>query len=62
MSWNKYFKALENIYRIKIDNTLKSTIINHFTEELNLYTEQDICEQTTKVIQAYTYRTVRNKE
>ena len=62
MRWNKYFKAFENIYRIKIDSTLQSTIINYLTEELNLYTEQDICEQTTKVVQAYTYRTVRNKE
>ena len=60
MKWNKYFEKLEDIYRIKIDNTLRPTIINHFTENLN-FTEQDICEQTGKIARAYKYRRLRFK-
>lgn len=50
MNWNYYFNTLERINKIKLDNDLKNTIINHFKDDLLLYTEQDIYEQTRRLI------------
>ncbi len=41
--------------RIKINSTLKDTIINHFEEDLKLYAEQDIYELNKKLIYCAKY-------
>lgn len=61
MNWNSYFKALEMSYRIKINQELRNTIKEHFGSNLNIYTDQDLYEQTRKIIQEYTYRTSNRK-
>ena len=56
MNWNKYFENLEFLYRIEINQQLRNTIQEHFGNEFNIYTEQDLYEQTQKIIQDYQYR------
>lgn len=56
MKYKNYFKWLENTYRIEINQELRNVIINHFGDNLNIYTEQDMYEQSRKLIQSYTDR------
>ena len=56
MDWRSYFRALEIAYRIEINHELQNTIKEHFGENLNIYTDQDLYEQTRKIIQEYSYR------
>lgn len=62
MDWNKYINTLENIYRIKIDSQLRNAIINHFIEDLNLNTEQDMYEQSNKLILSSYYSKINGKK
>lgn len=50
MNWDNYFNSLSKQYRIKINQTLKDAIKEHFEEFLNIYTEQDMYEQARKSI------------
>lgn len=61
MNWNKYFKAIEMANRTEINQKLRNAIKEHLGSNLNIYTEQDLCEQTRKVIQEYTYRKSNKK-
>lgn len=61
MNWNKYFKAIEMANRTEINQELRNVIKEHLGSNLNIYTEQDLCEQTRKVIQEYTYRKSNKK-
>ena len=56
MNWKSYFRALEIANRIEINQELQNAIKEHFGENLNIYTDQDLCEQTRKIIQEYSYR------
>jgi len=58
MEFSNYFRTLEIKYNMKLDSTLKNTIQNHFTEELNLFSEQDMYEQSRKVILSYGFRKI----
>lgn len=53
MQWNNYFKSLEIMYRIEINQGLQNTIMEHFGDNLNIYTDQDMYEQSRKIIQSY---------
>ncbi len=53
MRWKSYFRALEIMYRIEINQNLQNAIIEHFGDNLNIYTEQDMYEQSRKIIQSY---------
>lgn len=53
MKWNNYFKSLEIMYRIEINQELQNTIMEHFGDNLNIYTDQDMYEQSRKIIQSY---------
>lgn len=53
MQWNNYFKSLEIMYRIEINQGLQNTIMEHFGDNLNIYTDQDMYEQARKIIQSY---------
>lgn len=53
MDYNNFFKWLENFYRIDIDKELQNTLIEHFGANLNIYTEQDLYEQSRKTIQIH---------
>lgn len=61
MNWNKYFKVIEMANRTEINQELRNAIKEHLGSNLNIYTEQDLCEQTRKVIQEYTYRKSNKK-
>ena len=61
MSWNNYFKSLEKTYRIEINQELRNTIREHFGENLNIYTEQDMYEQSRKIIQNYKDKYLNNQ-
>lgn len=53
MRWNNYFKSLEKMYRIEINQNLQNTITEHFGESLDIYTDQDMYEQARKIILSY---------
>lgn len=53
MKWNNYFRSLENTYHIEINKNLRKIIEEHFGDNLNIYTEQDLYEQSRKIIQNY---------
>ena len=53
MEYNNFFKWLEEYYRIDINRKLQNTLKEHFGEDLNIYTEQDLYEQSRKIIQNY---------
>lgn len=53
MRWNNYFKSLEKMYRIEINQNLQNTITEHLGESLDIYTDQDMYEQARKIILSY---------
>ena len=59
MNYNNFFRWLELAYRIDISNELRNTIKEHFGDNLNIYTDQDLYEQSQKIIQAYQYKYFR---
>ena len=56
MYWKSYFETLEKVYRIEINQELRDTIKEHFGTNLNVYTDQDLYEQTRRIIQKNMYR------
>ena len=55
MDYKNFFKWLELAYRIDINSELRNTLTEHFGENLNIYTDQDLYEQSRKIIQNYQY-------
>ena len=53
MEYNNFFKWVETVYRIDITKNLQNTIKEHFGDDLNIYTDQDLYEQSRKIIQDY---------
>ena len=53
MKYKNFFRWLENTYRIDINKNLQNILEEHFGENLNIYTEQDLYEQSRKIIQNY---------
>lgn len=53
MEYNNFFKWLQEYYRIDINKNLQNTLIEHFGDNLNIYTDQDLYEQSRKIIQTY---------
>lgn len=61
MEYKNFFKWLERVYRIEINKNLQKTLTEHFGDNLNIYTEQDLYEQSKKVIQKYKDQYFQNK-
>ena len=61
MDYRNFFRWLEEYYRMDIDKKLQNTLIEHFGENLNIYTEQDLYEQSRKIIQNYKDKYLKNK-
>ena len=55
MEYKNFFRWLELAYRIDINSELRNTLTEHFGENLNIYTNQDLYEQSRKIIQNYKY-------
>jgi len=53
MEYNNFFRWLELSYDIEINKELRNTLAEHFGENLNIYTDQDLYEQSRKIIQTY---------
>ena len=53
MEYNNFFSWLETVYRIDITKELQNTIKEHFGANLNIYTDQDLYEQSRKIIRNY---------
>ena len=53
MEYENFFKWLEIAYNIEITKNLQNAIKEHFGDDLNIYTEQDLYEQSRKIIQTY---------
>ena len=53
MRYKNFFKWLEITYDIDINKNLQNSLEEHFGDDLNIYTEQDLYEQSRKVIQTY---------
>ena len=56
MDYKNFFRWLELAYRIDINSELRNTLTEHFGENLDIYTEQDLYEQSRKIIQDYRER------
>ena len=54
MEYKNFFKWLELAYKIDINRELRNTLTEHDGENLNIYTDQDLYEQSRKIIQNYT--------
>ena len=61
MDYNNFFRWLELAYRIDINSELRNTLEEHFGENLNIYTDQDLYEQSRKIIQNYQYSNMYKK-
>ena len=44
MEYKNFFKWLELVYRVDITKNLQNTIKEHFGDDLNIYTDQDLYE------------------
>ena len=53
MEYKNYFSWLELAYHVEINKELRNTLVEHFGENLNIYTDQDLYEQSRKIIQTY---------
>ena len=61
MDYKNFFRWLELAYRIDINRELRNTLAEHFGENLNIYTVQDLYEQSRKIIQNYQYANMYKK-
>lgn len=61
MNYNNFFKWIESYYRIDINKELRNALIEHFGKDLNIYTEQDLYEQSRKLIQTYKGKYINQK-
>ena len=65
MNYKNFFNWLEQIYRLEINKELQNTLTEHFGDNLNIYTDQDLYEQSRKIIQKYKedqYLQITNKK
>lgn len=53
MNYENFFNWLEISYRIHINKELQNTLTEHFGDNLNIYSDQDLYEQSRKIIQTY---------
>lgn len=53
MEYKNFFRWLELVYRVDINSELRNTLMEHFGDNLNIYTDQDLYEQSRKIIQSY---------
>ncbi len=61
MEYNNFFRWLEIVYHIEINKELQNTLEEHFGEDLNIYTDQDLYEQSRKIIQTYKDKYINQK-
>lgn len=53
MEYKNFFRWLELVYRMDINIEIRNTLKEHFGNNLNIYTDQDLYEQSRKIIQSY---------
>lgn len=53
MQWNNYLKWLEMTYRTEINHQVRTNIKEHFRNDLNIYTDEEMYEKSQKIIQDY---------
>ncbi len=61
MEYKNFFRWLELAYRIDINSELRNTLVEHFGENPNIYTDQDLYEQSRKIIQNYKDKYINEK-
>ena len=61
MEYENFFKWLEITYSIDINVELRNILTEHFGDNLNIYTDQDLYEQSCKLIQNYKDKFYQNK-
>ena len=60
MKYSNFFSWLEEYYKIDINRNLQNTLIEYFGENLNIYTDQELYEQSRKIIQNYKEKYLKN--
>lgn len=60
MNYKNFFKWLEITYRIDINKELQNILTEHFGDDLGIYTDQDLYEQSRKIIQTYKYNNLQS--
>ena len=53
MNYKNFFRWLESTYRIDINKNLQNILAEHFGDDLGIYTDQDLYEQSRKLIESY---------
>lgn len=61
MDYNNFFRWLEKYYHIQITKELQNTLEEHFGDNLNIYTDQDLYEQSRKIIQNFKDECINKK-
>ena len=61
MKYKNFFRYLELAYKIEINKNLQDTLTEHFGDNLNIYTDQDLYEHSQKNIQRYKNQYFQNK-
>ena len=61
MEYKNFFRWLELLYKIDINRELRSALVEHFGVDLDIYTEQDLYEQSRKIIQTYKDKYINTK-
>jgi hypothetical protein len=61
MEYKNFFRWLELLYKIDINRELRSALVEHFGVDLDIYTEQDLYEQSRKIIQTYKDKCINTK-
>ncbi len=61
MEYKNFFRWLEIAYNIEINKELQNTLEEHFGEDLNIYSEQDLYEQSRKIIQSCREKYINKK-
>ena len=56
MQWDNYLKWLEMTYRTEINHQLRMNIKEHFRNDLQISTDEELYVKTKKIIQAYKSR------
>ncbi len=62
MEYKNFFRWLEIAYHININKEIRNTLTEHFGDNLNIYTDQDLYEQSRKIIQTYKDKYISNNK
>ena len=61
MEYKNFLNWIQEYYRIPISQNLRNTLTEYFGEDLDIYTETDLYEQSRKLILPYKEKYINQK-